>query len=173
MRVREVSQLFDVLDPSPYRERDLSHNAVEYIVESVREHPSKTAECMLVIYIENAVNPEEAKANLQHAIQIQFNRRSRVLRRELRDLMRRGLISLFIGLVFLGGIFIIGQLIQELLGEGAFTRLLTESLVIGGWVAMWRPLEIFLYDWWPILGERRLSDRLSRMDVEIVTGSPA
>jgi len=43
--------------------------------------------------------------------------------------------------------------------------LLRESMVIGGWVALWRPLEIFLYDWWPILAERKLYDRLSVMPV--------
>ena len=42
-----------------------------------------------------------------------------------------------------------------------------ESLTIGGWVSMWRPLEIFLYDWWPIRNEARLSDRLAAMPVRI------
>jgi hypothetical protein len=32
---------------------------------------------------------------------------------------------------------------------------------------MWRPLEIFLYDWWPIRAERRLYDRLSAMPIRI------
>jgi hypothetical protein len=32
---------------------------------------------------------------------------------------------------------------------------------------MWRPLEIFLYDWWPIRAERRLFDRLAAMPVRI------
>ena len=27
-------------------------------------------------------------------------------------------------------------------------------------MAMWRPLEVFLYDWWPIRAEARLFDRL-------------
>jgi len=45
---------------------------------------------------------------------------------------------------------------------------LRESLLIGGWVAMWRPLEVFLYDWWPIRLEARLYDRLSAMPVRIV-----
>jgi len=35
---------------------------------------------------------------------------------------------------------------------------------------MWRPLEIFLYDWWPILGQRRVYDRLSRIPVRLLTG---
>jgi hypothetical protein len=32
---------------------------------------------------------------------------------------------------------------------------------------MWRPLEVFLYDWWPIRNEARLSDRLAAMPVRI------
>jgi len=40
--------------------------------------------------------------------------------------------------------------------------------VIGGWVALWRPLEIFLYDWWPIRAEAKLHDRLSESDVRLL-----
>ena len=36
---------------------------------------------------------------------------------------------------------------------------------------MWRPLEIFLYDWWPILGEQRVRERLSRVEVRVVAGA--
>ncbi len=32
---------------------------------------------------------------------------------------------------------------------------------------MWRPLEIFLYEWWPISLERKLYERLSAMPVRI------
>jgi hypothetical protein len=30
---------------------------------------------------------------------------------------------------------------------------------------MWRPLEVFPYDWWPIKAEGRLLERLSTMPV--------
>jgi hypothetical protein len=32
---------------------------------------------------------------------------------------------------------------------------------------MWRPLEIFLYDWWPVRAEARLYDRLAATFVQI------
>jgi hypothetical protein len=32
---------------------------------------------------------------------------------------------------------------------------------------MWRPLEVFLYDWWPIRAEGRLLERLSGIPVRI------
>jgi len=52
-------------------------------------------------------------------------------------------------------------------------ELLRQGLVICGWVAMWRPLEILLYGWWPIRTEARLYDRLSEMPVRIEYGGTA
>ena len=46
-------------------------------------------------------------------------------------------------------------------------QILQQSLLIGGWVAMWRPLEIFLYDWWPVRNDRELMARLARMRVRL------
>lgn len=54
-----------------------------------------------------------------------------------------------------------------------FGELLRQGLVICGWVAMWRPLEIFLYGWWPIRREARLYDRLSIMPVRIAYSGTA
>jgi hypothetical protein len=45
--------------------------------------------------------------------------------------------------------------------------LIKESPLIGGWIAMWGPMGIFLYDWWPIRAEAALADRLSPMPVRI------
>jgi hypothetical protein len=55
------------------------------------------------------------------------------------------------------------------MGESPLAPLFEQGLLIVGWVAMWRPLEIFLYDWWPLVGDRRMHDRLSRMDVQVAT----
>ncbi len=82
-------------------------------------------------------------------------------------MFRRGRISLLIGLAFLGAAIRAGELIEAWLHAGGFITILRESLVIGGWVAMWRPIEVFLYDWRPIRAEARLYDRLAAMPVRI------
>jgi hypothetical protein len=76
-----------------------------------------------------------------------------------------------IGVVFLSVAVIVAGLVERALGERGISPLIRESMVIGGWVAMWRPLEIFLYDWWPIRAERKLFDRLSVMPVSITLKS--
>ena len=40
------------------------------------------------------------------------------------------------------------------------------GLLILGWVANWKPLETFLYDWWPIRRRLRLYRRLQKAPVE-------
>jgi hypothetical protein len=75
--------------------------------------------------------------------------------------------SLVIGAVFLAACLVTGDWVTHAFPDSRAAEILRESLTIGGWVAMWRPMEIFLYSWWPILRERRMNDRLSRMPVRI------
>jgi hypothetical protein len=165
VHLRRVSQLFDALDPSPFREKDLDRNAEEYIVDSVKEFPSR-APCALVIHLDEVTGLAEER-EIGNAIRVHFSRRSRLLRRDLHKLLRRGLLSLGIGATFLVVFFVVAQMVGRLMGESGWGMLFREGLVIVGWVAMWRPLEIFLYDWWPIVGERQLHERLSRIEVRV------
>src|ERR1700675_3047467 len=61
----------------------------------------------------------------------------------------------------------LGDFLAALMKGSRIGEIVRESLTIGGWVSMWRPLEIFLYDWWPIRNEALLSDRLAAMPVRI------
>ena len=98
--------------------------------------------------------------------------RAAVKQREFRQLMARGRTSLMIGLSFMTVCVLVGNALAEV-GSSTLFQLGRESLLIGGWVAMWRPIEIFLYDWWPVLAEARLYDRLGLMEVSTVDAKPA
>lgn len=162
----EMRQLFDSMDPAPFRERDLDPKAAEYIVESAREAPTGAA---LTLRAQLGREPGSAatEALLREAITEYFDRRAASKRRELRRLFRTGRISLVIGLAFLGLAIVTGEALASLFSKEGYATLARESLVIGGWVALWRPAEIFLHDWWPILGEARLFDRLAAMPVKL------
>jgi hypothetical protein len=45
--------------------------------------------------------------------------------------------------------------------------LVPESLVIVGWVVLWRPVEMCLYDWLPVVRRRRLYRRLAESQVTV------
>jgi hypothetical protein len=92
------------------------------------------------------------------------------MRRRLRLLFHRGRISLLIGVAFLSSSLIASEMLGNILDRTGLTEVLRESLLIGGWVAMWRPIEIFLYDWWPLRADMRLFERLRDMPVSIHYG---
>jgi hypothetical protein len=45
--------------------------------------------------------------------------------------------------------------------------IIDEGLLIMGWVAMWRPIETFLYDWWPIRRRRTLLEEIAQLPIEV------
>jgi len=167
LRLRDLSQLFNSLDPSPFIDRDLDADAEEFIVSWTKELPSHH-ELKLVIDLTVAPPPDRA-AETQDAVRHYFHERAESKLREFHQLMRRGRISLIIGLLFLAVCLTIANLFEKL-GFVALSGIVRESFIIVGWVAMWRPLEIYLYDWWPLRSELRVFRRLSRMEVELTRG---
>jgi hypothetical protein len=173
VRVAELRQLFNAIDPSPFRERDLDPRAEEFIVEWARDLP-RHAPLALLVHLERGAGQADEAVTLAEAIHQYFANRVASSRRKLRELFGRGRISLVIGLAFLGAATAAGDALGGYLRDDRFAEVLREGFLIGGWVAMWRPLEVFLYDWWPIRAEARLFRRLSTMPVKIeyeATGS--
>lgn len=166
VRVAELRQLFNAMDPAPFRERDLDPRAEEFIVEWAREAPRDAALSLLVV-LDHRPEGDDRTALLTDAVHQFFAERALAARRRLRRLFHTGRISLAIGVALLAVLIGVAELFARGTGPGRLADILHESLVIGGWVAMWRPLEIFLYDWWPIQGEVRLYDRLAAMPVSI------
>jgi hypothetical protein len=162
--VAELRQLFDSLDPAPFRERDLDPKAAEYIVDSAREVPRHAA---LALQVQLGREPagNGTAGLLRDAVHEYFERRAAARRRELGRLFRTGRVSLLIGVTFLAGAIALAQCLGGLIRHEGYAWIVSESLIIGGWVALWRPIEIFLYDWWPIRAEARLFDRLAAMPV--------
>ena len=168
----DLRQIFNSLDPSPFHEKDLDDGAVEFIVSGAKEFAGDQPLALLIHLDKPSVLPNAADT-VRDAVHAYFARRMELSRRSLGQLFRIGRTSLLIGMVFLALCLIVGDWAVRRSPDSRLPAVVRESLLIGGWVAMWRPLQIFLYDWWPIRNEKRIYERLSRMLVRIVcTGVP-
>lgn len=164
LRLRDLKQLFNSLDPSPFHEKDIDRDAEEFIVSWSREIPL-TEPLQLRVYLGN--RPGEGDARLvADTIAHYFTNRMAHAEREFRHLMRQGRWSLVIGLVFLAICFGTGEMVAQY--DTVWSEYLRQSLTIAGWVAMWRPMQIYLYEWWPLRREIRNYARLAAMKVEVV-----
>lgn len=170
VRLQSLSQLFNSMDPSPFHERDIDSDAEEFMISWAREHP-KHLPIELVVHLKETPRAEHA-ASLEEAVRHYFGERAALKQREYRRLLRQGRVSIVVGLAFLLACFGFSEVIDRL-GYATVANVIKESLTIGGWVAMWRPLEIFLYDWWAVRDEWRLLERLSAVRVKLLITPPA
>ena len=166
IRIEEISQLFHSLDPFPFRERDLDKEAEEFIVGWAREL-SLDQPIKIVVHLPEAQASTPEAQEIGAAITRYFEYRVRMTTLDLRELFRVGWRALVIGVTVLSFSIIIGQTLAANLAPRPIGRVIEESLLIFGWVANWRPVEIFLYDWWPIVRRRNLYRRLSAARVEL------
>ena len=166
VHVSDLKELFNSFDPTPFHKRDLDPDAEEFIATWARDLPADRP-LGLIVHADRAAASADATAIVHQAIRDHFKREADQTRQKLRLLFRNGRIALVIGLTVVAGSVIVGDLVETMLQENRFGGIIRESFLIGGWVAMWRPLEIFLYEWWPIRAEARLFDRLSRMMVRV------
>jgi len=165
LRVDEIAQLFHTFDPFPFRERDLDREAEDFIVGWARELPADQP-IRIVIHFPNNVSQTHAAGELGEAFSRHFSHRAGIIQSDLNELFRIGRRSLGIGIFVLIVCLVAAHLAGGFLIDTPFKRLVEESFLILGWVANWRPLEIFLYDWWPIARRRDLYRRLSKAVVE-------
>ena len=165
LNLRDISQLFNSMDPSPFMEKDLDDDADEFIVSWAQEFPSE-APVRLRVYLEQWP-AEDPKELIKTAVHNHFTHRASITDLEFKRLLKQGRTSLVIGLVFLSVCLFLSK---SLVGHEADTwaAVIRDSLTIAGWVAMWRPMQIYLYDWWPLRRRGKIYEKLGRMPVEVI-----
>lgn len=169
LEVRHSRQLFDTRDPAPFRERDLDADAVQYLLTSAQEIP-RARPMAVVVTISEEPEPRLPAAVIVEAVRSHFLYEGEQIERRLREHLRRGQLILGVGLTALVVFLTLAELASSLpLGQAR--EIVREGLVITGWVAMWRPLEVLLYDWWPLIDERRRVRRMLAAPVSIRYGS--
>ena len=112
---------------------------------------------------EELARPEAGQVPV--SIRHHFELRRNSERRLLRGMWHRGRMALLIGIAFLAVCLFARSLL--LASSSTAAHIVAEGLLIVGWVAMWGPLDIFLYGWWPIWNRYKLFDRLTTLDVEM------
>lgn len=164
IKLNQIRQLFNSFDPAPFPEKDLDSGAEKYIVDSVQEL-HLDAPIALVFHLPQQACTDAAAGNVPDAIHNYFLYRADITSKELRFTLKQGRIALIIGLAFLVLCIAAQQMISSLAKTGLLWSIVEEGFLISGWVAMWRPIQVFLYDWWPIRRRRLIFEKLAKIPV--------
>ena len=168
LRLREIGQLFNSMDPTPFLNKDLDPEA-EAFIESWASGYVAGSRFHITIHLEHWPAEGNPTEMLIGAIHNHFNYKAGRTRSAFKRLLRDGRTSLMIGLIFVSLCLVAADVIGRL-GSNAGYSIAHESLTIVGWVAMWRPLQIFLYDWWPLQRQIRRYQMLGSAHIQVIQG---
>ena len=165
VRVVTVAELFNSMDPTPFHHRDLDIGVEEFLESWAMEFP-QASHFRILVHIETMPDADPSPL-ITEAIHNYFDYKAVMSRRALRVLLVEGRTSLLIGLGFLS-ICLLGADVLGGIPDYRLLRVLREGLIIGGWVAMWRPMQIFLYEWWPLVRRGRIYRNLGHAVVHVL-----
>lgn len=168
IELKSLMQIFNSFDPAPFHEKELDASAEVYIYNLVAEFPLKTP-LELMIYLPSSETGKETGETLKEAIKNHFSYKNLLTDIELRRFLQRGRRNMAIAVVFLFLCLLIIGLLSTVEG-GLLLTMLSEGLTIIGWVAMWEPVNVFLYGWWPLVQKKNIYNKILGMDVKVNSG---
>ena len=154
---------------SPYRKRTLKNDAEEFIVEEAEFLPRKG---VINMKIHLALSELKYKDDIAPAIHRHFCYRREQSQKKLKRVLQYGWRMLFIAFGLLAVIFSLTEIALYLKPDNRLVLFIRESFIILGWVALWRPLDLLLYDWYPIKRNINLYYRLEHSNVMVIIVSP-
>ena len=160
MRIDSLPQLFDSLDPAPFHDRALDREAEAWLRESVDEVPSREP---LELVVRGPEGLRGSLPEIEAAVHAHFRRALEHEEWKLRRRMRIGRLALLIGLAVLAVTLLARHLLHSVHTPGA--DVLGEGLLIVGWVGLWRPAEMLLFERLENSADRAVLRRLSRIPV--------
>jgi len=166
LRLQSVEQMLLTSDAPLYSKRILKEDIETFIVEEAADiKPGVQINIIVHIPVDEVERAEEVVT----AIHRHFDLQKHKSEKQLKQTLRLGWRSLFIGFVFLCIMYLLTQAISHLLPKGGLATTIHEFLIILGWVALWRPAELLLYEWYPFRRDADLFERIERSKIEVVT----
>lgn len=168
LRLRTLRQLFDERDPAPFRERDLDDDAVDYLLGAVSEFPLRK-KMKLVLRVSDEPHPNDlGSQEMSLAIQSHFEYEIELTRRKRKALMHQGVKGAMVAMLLLTVCLTVADQIGTQMTPGHGRDLLKEGFTILGWVAWWRPMEAFLFDWWPFATRIKTLQKAANLPVDVI-----
>ncbi|MBP1929119.1 hypothetical protein J2741_001666 [Methanolinea mesophila] len=158
-----VMELYNSLDPSPFRKRELDHAAEEYIYNAIDDFPLKEP-MEIVVYLPPSKITPDVQDSIRSGIHNHFNYRLAAGERELRRTLRTGRKFLVVGVVILVAALLIRESLS-LFPSTVENQAVQNILLILSWVAIWEPIHIFLYERSPISQRKKIYEKITSMPV--------
>jgi hypothetical protein len=172
LRLDDIQHLFLAPELNPLAGQFRFISGMEEIVNELKPNPLGP-QVHVTVWLPPDHFSDNIEQTAQEAIRKYCDARIHQITNELASLRRQGFKALQTGLIFLAGCLLLSTLFGQMETLPNFLRMfLREGFVIAGWVSLWQPTTILLFDWWTPQRDKRIYACLKDMELKIRVDQP-
>jgi hypothetical protein len=168
LQLSNIKHLFKEPEFDPFICEDNVSSGIDQIISEIKPQSLKPKVRTTILLPANQIS-ENLEQSVTQAVQRYCRAKIEQITSDLSLLRGRGIRALQRGLVFLAVCLLLSTLFDGLESvPGLLRRLLSEGFLIAGWVSLWYPIELLLYEWGPYWREKQIYRRIEQMELEIL-----
>lgn len=171
LRLRDIRNFFADPEIDPFDGEAIDESGINQLMDvlrSTRDWKGRPLE--VILHVPASDEARTLIPRMGAAMRVYSQRHIQYAERKLREMRFEGGRALLVGCAFLAFCLALAAGIEMLLDpERLVGRLLVESAVIAGWVGLWRPVELLLFDWWPYRKDIAMYRKIEGMTLSVVT----
>ncbi|MFK8253679.1 hypothetical protein [Ancylobacter terrae] len=174
IRLRDIRNFFTEPDIDPFEGEIIDLSGIEQVMDALKSRPG-WRRCRLRTRLSVPFTAETAsiEARMPEALRAYCDKHIQYCERKIREVRIEGRRGLRVGALFLAACMAASASVDTLLAiPGLLGQLLSEGLLIAGWVGLWRPIELLLYEWWPYSRDIALYRKIRDMTL-VIEPAPA
>ena len=166
----ELHHFFEAPPLDPFAGDSIDESGIDQLMDTMKARPRGAPRLQrIVLHLPpEKITPGLAE-KLKSAIATYCSVQSRLSHQKVRETRLQGRRALVIGFTAWTICLLLSTLSEQVFSRYSLEgRLFGEGFLIAGWVSLWRPAELLLYDWWPYSRDARLYERIKTMDVAVI-----
>lgn len=145
-------------------EERLGRTIEEYLFKAVKCYPIKQKARLLIIV--NEKRRTLVEKDIVDIVHRHFRYKAKETEIFLKEQFRQWAVNSVIGILFLVLCIILGEILDKFTYIG-LVKIIKESLLIIGWVALWEPVTFILFGWRVIKRDKLYFKKLSSIPIEV------
>lgn len=138
--IENYTDIFNELDPAPFKNRDLNTDLRVYLEDSSADIPLKN-DIILQFNILNERQDLKREERISFGLKTYFSFVQRQLRRQIRQSYQKSVF--YVGIAFM--LLLAAYSLRTLGGQDIITNTVLEGITIGGWVFLWEAISTFAF----------------------------
>lgn len=169
VKLDNIRHLFQKPEFDPFIVQNSSSSGIDQIVSKLKPK-SLTRKVRTTILLPAHELSENVEQLTSEALHRYCSAKIDRIANDLASLRGQGIRALQRGLVFLAVCLVVSTLFDGLENlPGLLRRFLSEGFLIAGWVSLWHPIELLLYDWGPYWRKKQIYERIEDMELKVIS----